>query len=185
MSNEKFKDKPILKFVHTADLHLGSPFQSMNQYDSKTASKLSAATYDAFNKIIDLCIDERVDFLLISGDIYDGKDRNIKAQLAFRNGLNRLSQQGIKSFIVHGNHDPLSFWSKKLKLPEETIRFSSDKPEKYIYKSKEGNPIAYIVGASFDNTKNATNAVEMFPEKDKEWPFTIGEQLKTWLRFLS
>jgi len=174
MSNEKLKDKPILKFVHTADLHLGSPFQSMNQYDSKTASKLSAATYDAFNKIIDLCIDEQVDFLLISGDIYDGKDKNIKAQLAFRNGLNRLDQHGIKSFIVYGNHDPLSSWSKKLKLPEETIRFSNDKPEIYVYKSKDGNPIAYIVGASFDNTKDAKNAVEMFPEKDKEWPFTIG-----------
>jgi DNA repair protein SbcD/Mre11 len=164
--------KPFLKFIHTADLHLGSTFQA--KYDENTAKKLSGATYQAFKKIIDLCIEENVEFLLVSGDIYDSQDKNIKAQLAFIQGLKRLGEYGIKSYVVHGNHDPMSFWSKKIQLPEQTIRFSCKVPEEYIHYSSEGEPLAKIVGMSFENDHILENIATDFPEREKDWPFTIG-----------
>ena len=94
-------------FIHTADLHLDSPFKGISEISEEISLELTEATFKTFNKIIDLCIEKQVDFLLIAGDIYDGADRSLRAQLRFRDGLKRLSENGINTYIVHGNHDPL------------------------------------------------------------------------------
>jgi exonuclease SbcD len=57
-----------LSFVHTADLHLDSPFKGISEINSEIRLELTEATFVAFNKIIDLCIEKQVDFLLIVGD---------------------------------------------------------------------------------------------------------------------
>jgi DNA repair exonuclease SbcCD nuclease subunit len=74
--------KPF-SFVHTADLHLDSPFKGISEVSKEISLELTEATFNAFNKIIDLCIEKQVDFLLIVGDIYDGADRSLRAQLRF------------------------------------------------------------------------------------------------------
>jgi DNA repair exonuclease SbcCD nuclease subunit len=58
--------------------------------DQETAADLAGATYSAWKEIIDLCIRESVDFLLVAGDVYDSADQNIRAQLQFKEGLKRL-----------------------------------------------------------------------------------------------
>lgn len=76
-------------FIHTADLHLDSPFKGISEISSEVSSELTNATFTAFDKIIDLCIEKQVDFLLIVGDVYDGADRSLRAQLRFQEGLKR------------------------------------------------------------------------------------------------
>ena len=71
------------------------------------AAILKDATFRAFDKVVDLAVNHKVDFLLIAGDIYDSADRSLRAQLKFADGLKRLSDTGIRSFVCHGNHDPL------------------------------------------------------------------------------
>ena len=84
-----------LRFVHAADLHLDSPFSGLRAVAPDTVTQsLYAATFDAYNNIIDLCISERVDALLVAGDIYDGADRSLRAQRAFIEGLRRLETEG-------------------------------------------------------------------------------------------
>ena len=95
-----------LRFVHAADLHIDSPFQGMDQVNSVVAQRLRESTYEAYQNLIRLCLDEEVDFLVIAGDVYDGADRSIKAQLRFHDGLLKLAENGIQAFVVHGNHDP-------------------------------------------------------------------------------
>ena len=98
---------PILRFVHAADLHLDSPFRGIrSEAPGHVAQTLSSATFDAYQNIINLCIQEQVDALLVAGDIYDGADRSLRAQLRFVDGLAQLDRAGIRSFICHGNHDP-------------------------------------------------------------------------------
>ena len=82
-----------LRFVHAADLHLDSPFTGMRaEAPSNVADALYRATFDAYDNIIDLCISESVDALLVAGDIYDSADRSLRAQRAFINGLERLDE---------------------------------------------------------------------------------------------
>ena len=105
-------------FIHAADLHLDSPFKEISEVDKEISLELAESTFKAFGKIIDICIEKQVDFLLIAGDIYDGSDRSLRAQLRFRDELKRLSESGINAYIVHGNHDPLDGWSANLEWPE-------------------------------------------------------------------
>ena len=114
---------PKFRFVHAADLHLDSPFRGIhNEAPAHVAQTLSNATFDAYRNIIDLCLQEEVDALLVAGDIYDGADRSLRAQLRFVDGLKQLDRAGTRSFICHGNHDPLDGWEARLDLPESCVR---------------------------------------------------------------
>ena len=114
-------------FVHAADLHLDTPFLGVRASAPFVADALREASLDAFDAIIDLAIERGVDFVLFAGDIYDGPERGIRAQLRFLNGLRRLDEVGINSFVVHGNHDPLeSGWSAVIEgWPERAVIFTT------------------------------------------------------------
>ena len=90
--------KPF-SFIHAADLHLGSPFKGIGSDLATAAETLRSATFDAFSALIDLCIEKSVDFLLVAGDVFDLSDRSLRAQLAFRGGLTRLSKAGMAPTI--------------------------------------------------------------------------------------
>ena len=64
-------------FVHTADLHLDSTFKELSEIDNTISSELIESTFNAFNNIIDICLEKKADFLLIAGDIYDGAERSL------------------------------------------------------------------------------------------------------------
>ncbi len=113
-----------LRFVHAADLHLDSPFTGLKTATPPhIAARLLNATFKAYDSIIDFCLAEQVEALLIAGDIYDGADRSLRAQLRFVDGLKRLDAAGIRSFICHGNHDPLNGWQARLDLPPSCHQF--------------------------------------------------------------
>ena len=99
-----------LRFVHAADLHLDSPFRGIGDAKASLKEKLQAATLGAFGRVVDHTIESQSDFLVIAGDIYDSKDRNLRALVSFRREMERLAERNIPVFIVHGNHDPLNGW---------------------------------------------------------------------------
>ena len=57
----------VTKVVHTSDLHLGMTFKSLGEKSKLHRNDCN----DTFSKIIDLCIKENVDALLIAGDFFD------------------------------------------------------------------------------------------------------------------
>ena len=121
------RDMTRIRFVHAADLHLDSPFVGIKAVaPDNVASALYGATFAAYENIIKLCIDEQVDALLIAGDVYDSADRSLRAQLKFVDGLKRLDDAGIRSFVCHGNHDPLNGWEARLDYPPSCIRFGAE-----------------------------------------------------------
>ena len=133
-----------LKFVHTADLHLDSPFIGLKAVapDNVTGALLDA-TFEAYDNIINLCIDEQVDALLIAGDVYDGADRSLRAQLKFVEGLRRLGAASISSFVCHGNHDPLNGWEAKLDLPDRCVRFGDDVTGAPVFPDEPERAVVY------------------------------------------
>ena len=99
------------RFIHAADLHLDTPFQGVARVSEEIAALLRDASLDAFDRVVQAAVDHQVAFVLFAGDIYDGEQRGVRAQLRFLRGLERLARHNIKVFIVHGNHDPLGGWS--------------------------------------------------------------------------
>lgn len=119
----------MLKFIHTADIHLDSPLQGLEAYDDAPVAEIRGATRRAFDALIDLAIDEAVAFIIIAGDLYDGDWKDYNTGLYFVGRMGRLARAGIKVFIVSGNHDAASHITKAMPLPDNVTVFSARKPQ--------------------------------------------------------
>ena len=159
-------------FIHAGDIHLDSPFRGVTSESPKIARLLQSATFEAYDSLIKLCIDKKVQFLLLSGDIYDGADRSLQAQLRFRDGLHKLADNNIQAFIVHGNHDPYKGHSKVIKWPPGIHVFSYLKVESKPVKIND-NIVAVISGISHEKRDTHTNLVKKFSATDSD-VFQIG-----------
>src|SRR6185295_19947190 len=106
------------RFVHCADLHLDSPFRGLGEVSPALQSVLCEATFQAFERIVDLTIKREADCLLIAGDVYDAADRSLRALTRLRHQFERLAERGISVYVCHGNHDPLSGWGARFNFPE-------------------------------------------------------------------
>lgn len=113
------------RFVHTADLHLDSPLKSLAMRDTALAEVIGNASRAVFTRIIDLCIEEAVNALLIAGDLYDGAQTSMKTARFLTQELRRLDQAGIESFIIRGNHDAESRITAQLVLPPSVKLFGA------------------------------------------------------------
>lgn len=162
-----------LRFVHAADLHLDSPFQGIRSgAPEHVAQTLHNSTFSAFKNIIDLCLSENVDALLIAGDIYDSADRSLRAQLRFVDGLRQLDEAGIRSFVCHGNHDPLDGWEARLPLPNGCVRFSSDVTAEPIFPDDPER--ATVHGISYPHRDVRQNLSSLFDQAPLGCGVNIG-----------
>jgi DNA repair exonuclease SbcCD nuclease subunit len=162
-----------IRFVHTADIHLDTPFKGLSYINNELAAKLKKSILQAFKNTIDLCIQKKVDFLLIAGDIFESRQRSLSAQLQFLAEINRLNEYNIPVYMVCGNHDPLNSWLHEFKLPPNLHRFSADKPESVTY-TKSGIPVAEICGISYKEQITTKNLAAMFPRAQQNIPFSIA-----------
>ncbi len=114
-----------MRFIHASDLHIDSPLRGLDRYVGAPVERLRTATRSAFERLIDTALAERVDFVLVAGDIYDCDWQDFHTGLFFRGQLVRLERAGIRVFIVQGNHDAQGVISKQLALPPNVTVFSS------------------------------------------------------------
>jgi DNA repair exonuclease SbcCD nuclease subunit len=160
-----------LRFVHTADLHLDSPFRGLGRRTSPAIARaLVDATFDAFDRIADLCLEERVDGLLVAGDIHDAADRSVRSTARFHRRICELAEAGIASFIVHGNHDPLSETSD-LVWPELAHVFSGELEE--VPLRARGAVVATVTGISYTHRDVTENLARRFVRSPSS-PYAIG-----------
>lgn len=106
------------RFVHTADIHLDSPLRSLSLRNPELAELIGDSTRQALIGIVDLCLEEQVDALIIAGDLYDGEQTSMKTARFLATQLARLSQAGITVYKIRGNHDALSKITQELVLPD-------------------------------------------------------------------
>jgi DNA repair protein SbcD/Mre11 len=160
-----------IRFVHTGDLHLDTPFKGLTRSNPLLAAQLKEASIRSFRKIIDLCIRERVDFLLVAGDIFDSEIKSLAAQLRFVDELKRLGESGIPAYIIAGNHDPLTSWMKELKMPALVHQFGP--AIERVTCIRNGQPLADIYGVSFDKKEVTDNLALKFTKEPSPAPFSI------------
>ena len=161
------------RFLHAADLHLDTPFTGMRRVDASLVATLRDATTLAFDNLVNAALKHSVAFVVITGDIYDGPERGVRAQLAFRNGLDRLAQAGIPSFVVHGNHDPVEDgWSAVRKWPDGVTVFGSESVAT-VPVERDGQRLALIHGISYARRETKDNLALGF-RRDQSECFQVG-----------
>ena len=123
--SESSSDRAMaFRFVHTADVHLDSPPVTLSLRDPELAELIGGATRRAFVGVIDLCLAEQVDALLIAGDLYDGEQTSMNTARFLADQLRRLDKAGVKTFVIRGNHDAESRITRELTLPESVKVFA-------------------------------------------------------------
>ena len=152
------------RFVHAADLHLDSPFKGVRETDPGVANILRRATFEAYERVIDLCVDRRVDALLVAGDIFDGADRSLAAQIQFVRGLERLDAAGIRAFICHGNHDPLDGWGAHLTMPSNVHQFGPQAEAVPLDHASSTSPV--VCGVSYPTREIRSSLLPEFPARE-------------------
>ena len=86
-----------MKFAHLADTHLG--------YRQFGLIEREKDFYEVFGKVIDKIIEEDVDFVIHSGDLFETAKPSPMALLEFQKGLLKLKGAGIPMYAIAGNHD--------------------------------------------------------------------------------
>ena len=117
-----------MKFVHAADLHLDSPMVGLRRYEGAPVEEIRAATRRALENLVELCIAERAELLLLAGDLYDGDWRDYSTGLFFAAQMSRLREASVRVVWIRGNHDAASQITRHLRLPEGMHELSPLEP---------------------------------------------------------
>ena len=120
LASKGCKMKSSFRFLHAADIHLDSPLKGLASQNGNAVERVRMATRDAFEQLISLTIEERVEFLIIAGDLYDGDWRDYKTGLFFTKQMGRLNASNIPVYLLHGNHDAESQITRRLDLPDSS-----------------------------------------------------------------
>lgn len=118
-----------MKLVHAADLHLDSPLRGLERYESAPVERIRGATRRALQHLVELCLAERADVLLLAGDLYDGNWRDYSTGLHFAAQMARLREVGTRVLLVRGNHDAQSVITRHLRHPDHVTELSARAPE--------------------------------------------------------
>jgi DNA repair exonuclease SbcCD nuclease subunit len=120
----------MLTFIHAADIHLDSPLQGLLYYEgAPPIEEIRGATRQALDNLVNFALAEKVNFLLIAGDLYDGDWKDFNTGLYFAKQMRNLGEAGIHVAVVRGNHDAANTMTKTLVMPENVRIFGSRKPE--------------------------------------------------------
>lgn len=138
-----------IRFIHSADLHLGSPLKTVGAMSTELQRILQEASFNSVERLVDAALLHQVDFVLFSGDIYDRDSRSVRANAFFVRQMERLSEKDIPVYIIYGNHDPLGTYVDLYKMPSNVHVFSCHEPQCFSVTDAEGNPIARIFGQSY------------------------------------
>ena len=150
-----------MKFVHIADIHFDSPFTTLSD-KGNLGEQRRIEQRKIFKKIIEYIKENKIEYLFISGDLYEHKYIR-KSTIEYINNLFK-EIENTKIFISPGNHDPILkksyynnfIWNKNV----------------YIFKSeiqKIETEEADIYGFGFDDFYCANSGIEKLvldnPEK--------------------
>jgi len=91
----------VLRLLHTADVHLGARHTDLGD----GAAALRERRFAAFRAAIDLAIAEKVDLVLIAGDLFDSNVQPRRSVDRVAAEVRRLVEAKIRTVLIPGTHD--------------------------------------------------------------------------------
>jgi len=150
----------MLKFLHAADIHLDSPLRGLARYEGAPQDEIRGASRRALENLVQLALDEQVDFVLVAGDLFDGDWKDHNTGLFFVAQVARLARQGIAVVMISGNHDAAARMTRSLPLPEHVRLLDHRRPETVVLESCG----VAIHGQGFAKAKEFGNLAERYPQ---------------------
>ncbi len=93
-----------MRILHFSDLHIG--VENYGRTDPNTGLSTRLGDFlDALDELVEFALADGVDVVVLAGDAYKGRDPTQTHQREFARRLLRLSDGGIATFLLPGNHD--------------------------------------------------------------------------------
>jgi len=149
-----------LRFIHTADIHLDSPFAGLSAKTDAPVERLRGCTRQALSNLVDYAIQEAIDFVVIAGDLYDGDWRDYSTGLFFVQQMGLLHRADIPVYVLYGNHDAESKITRGLTMPENVNRFPPKRPHTFRLRDHH----VALHGQSFPTPAVTDNLARSYPQ---------------------
>lgn len=149
-----------MKFIHAADLHIDSPLRGLQQYEGAPAQRLREATRDAFDHLVTMGIEQDVDFVVIAGDLFDGRWQDMQTGIWTANQFRRLEREDIAVYLLRGNHDAASRVEQSIRWPANVHEFPTNRPGTFL---REDLGVA-LHGQGFAHREMPDDLVPGYPE---------------------
>lgn len=140
-----------MRFLHCADLHLDSPLRGLARREGAPAESLRGATRSAFERLVDVAVEQAVGAVVVAGDLYDGDRDDYQTAVFLQRQLHRLREAGIPVVLAYGNHDAESEITRRLRLPERAHALPS---------SAAGSVVLEEAGLAVHGRSYATRVVD-------------------------
>lgn len=119
----------MIKMLHTADIHLGCKFASLGSEKGERQREQLRAT---FKRVISLAIQEKVDMVLIAGDLFDSNQLSERNVRLVQEQFKSLAEAKIPVCLIPGTHD--CFDSNSI---YRKVDFARDCPDVTIFTEPE------------------------------------------------
>lgn len=163
------------RFLHAANVRLDVPVSVhvSEQLTDELRHALEDATLTSFDSVVDRCIALKVDFLLLSGNVFSEADRSLRARLALLNGCRRLEKQNIPAIILPGDADPPEAWKAIPEMPGNvTICYASNPEPEFLV--RDGRVITAVSASMWYGEADAFGIRVISRSEDGIEPLRIG-----------
>lgn len=165
MTNQPFS------FLHAADLHLERPVTGLVESPEHLLEGVLGAPQRAAERLFQAAITEKVDFVLLCGDVISLRQTGPWGAVFLLDQFERLRRAGIAVYWVGGYADQPDEWPEVLSLPDNVKLFPEDDVTSVVHR-KEGDAVARILAMSKGKNNTALRLGEF--TADPDGLYTIG-----------
>lgn len=160
-----------MKFIHAADVHLGNPFNGLQNMPAELLERVQEATTTAFERMIDDALSQQVDFVLLPGDLFDSANQSVTTLDFLNDQFSRLYAAKTPVYLSYGNHDFMADDLAKLPWPANVHVFGPAVTTESLTVA-DGSTVA-IAGFSYPQRHLSDDMATAFPTKGTA-DFQIG-----------
>jgi DNA repair protein SbcD/Mre11 len=153
----------VIQILHIADVHLDTTFAGREEH-RKT---LQSACRRAFERAIDVALENEVAAVLVAGDLFDNDRLTLDTERFLLQQLHRLDERGITCVYVTGNHDPGSnaYRANHIEWTESFHFIRGKRPDTIEITGEDGEVRLRITGAGHITSAVSDNLAAGFPPK--------------------
>jgi exonuclease SbcD len=162
-----------LRFLHTADWHVGKAIRGRSRGEEFAA---------ALDEVVGIAIDERVDAVLLAGDVYEHRAAAPEADAMVFDAFLRLHDAGIRVVAIPGNHDSalrLAALGKLLRPIGVAVADRVLPPERggiVEVPSRDGSEVGSVACVPFVPERRFGDAAELF-EATETWHQAYADRM--------
>ncbi len=151
-----------MRFLHLADVHLDTPFAG---HSDAVRRRLREASREALSRAVTCAIAERVQAVLLAGDLFDGDRLSFRTERFLLDELGRLAEAGIPVVYATGNHDPGrdAYRTRPLAWPPNVEIVGDAAPRLIPIRDREGCEVGRVTAAGHASRRETGDLAAGFP----------------------